>query len=321
MSSLSQKRKVFIILWKWDHLTHVNANTFRKREFEDYADDIHKAKDKGFYDECSVQGSNQCPDALLVRASIYNDNEQTKKLFLALIGKYSNKDSEVLLLLHRANFYEKHDMEQIIHAFRNFQIKCFLFSDGRDYIYYMTRKAGLLDDSGKFFGGRDPDTGEYIEVCDSITNTVKQPYFDRTWSFYRYESNRIVLALRKEMYDVWMEFLLPNSPDLISVSDLKAHLGHLPDRLLEKRISNFLGKSNGLDGEIEQLENKDGVSYFFDDDLANILKRNDNTKAADAYEKIQALLDRILYGEEAFVSKDDLRTLSGRFDEIVGEIF
>ncbi len=340
---MGNRQQILIVLWKWENLNGgVNARIFREKKLEKHVGQIDLGRGK-YFEEYPVEHSELCPHAKFVQANIYKDDEQTDRLFFALLERYISPESEVLVFLHRAHFYDEKDVAEIRAKFGKNNLKCFLFADGRDYIYYNTQKSGLLNDTGGFFIQRDLDTDEYIETFDEDRKIIKQPYFDRVWTYYRHEFQSKTFELKEELFNCWFELLLPGQSDMISVDDIEGRLKQLPycNRNLLYRIKSFLGhykttrhleakaiepqenfKSKNEVREVEKLERKEGKSYLFDDDIANLAieKERDRPLVIEAYEETGRVLQQILFSSETHVSKNTLRDLANRFNLLVQSI-
>jgi hypothetical protein len=328
------KKKLMIVLWKWDGLKHVNSTVFSAKELEHLSQNIEKGK-AVFYQEYLVESSRLCPEATFLAVSIYNE-PATRNLLYVLLDHYVSKDQEIILLLHRANFYEDRDIESIRRRYRGKIQKCFLFADGRDYIYYKTEKSGLLDDTGRFFVGRDPDT--QVKVITFEDGVVKQPYFDRAWYYYSIEFEIKVFQLKEELFDVWFPFLLPYGDEQISKKALLDALDGSKDRLLLYRLKSFLGyyeqskieKKNFEDSRhlkkerdaIEDLEYKEKKSYDFDDCIVN-LKQEESSQpfVAGAYRDARMLIEHTLFKDIHHpVKKEVLRNIADKLNHLVSVI-
>lgn len=330
-------QQIMIVLWKWENLGGgVNAKLFREKKYEKHLNDITLGRGH-YYEEYAVEPSALCPAPCFVQTSIYKDDTNTENLLFALLTKYVSPKNEVLLFLHRAHSYSDNDVKAILSKFGKNKIKCFLFADGRDYLYYDTQKSGLLDDDGNFFIQRDEDTDEYIETFDEELMVVKQPYFDRVWSHYREEFQKKVFELKEEIFNCWFNLLLPDEPDQIAKNKLTDQLNEDSNRVLMFRINSFLGhyKINASKNEnygpteqynikkelkrIEQLERLEGKSYLFDDAIANlkIEKKRGRPLVIETYSEITALMEQILFTPKFPVTKSTLRELADKLNLLV----
>lgn len=346
MKKESSKQQLIIVLWKWDNLTKVNANSLSKEEFEMHIANITQGRGV-YYEELTVENSPICKNPLFVQVNIYNDNEQTHKLFLAVLQQYIQPGNEVLLFLHRANFYGEKEVSELRKSFEGSSLKCFLFSDARDYIYYSTKNSGLLNETGGFYAQRDISSGEFTRTFDRKTKSVKQPYFDRVWLYYREEFQTKVFMLKQELFDAWFPLMLPDQPGKIDKSQLLALLSQNKDRLLIERVNSFIGRFHQEDqypdgtyeansevtndGKLEKinavntalnkiahLERHDGQSYLFDDFVANFQYEADSSTTISVfYLSIRASLIEFLSNGDGLVSKAAMRSLAQQFNNLI----
>jgi|GEM_PF-3349728 len=330
------REQIIIVNWRWEDFDDgVNAIIFREKSYQRHLANIEEGKGK-YYQEFAVEYSETCPNGKFVSMNIYND-KITDDLFFTILSKYIKDDNEVLLFLHRMHHYKESDVANILEKFRGQNLKCFLIADGRDYIYYYAQKSGLLDDTGSFFYNIDRNTGEFVKTFDQELKMVKQPYFDRVWSHYQYELQNKIFELKEELFACWLDLLLPDQPEEISVLDLQAHLKQVPGRALSSRVDNFLAASKkasttrspidprllkkGVNekDEIKQLEQMEGKSYFFDDVVANInfYEADDPYSEVQLYKDTCDALDAILSGEKHYVTQTDLMELAEKFNQMV----
>ena len=330
------ERKIIIVNWKWKIFQdrHINADALSKEEFHEFSVDIDKGKGI-FFDEYAVEPSYLCPNALLVATSIYNEGPQTKSLLYALIDKYAKDGNQVMIFLHRSNFFEDPDLQELMDRYKNRIAKCFLFAFGRDYIYYSTQRSGFLNDTGGFFRGRDPISKEKVLTFDPIEQQVMQPFFDRVWQYYQTEFEIKILNLKESVFDCFLPLLLPDSPMQISRHQLFEALRDKESEGLLLRIKSFLGKYDLLDQikdfekkyaleeelrVISKLEKEHRESYVFDDCILNLEHEEQNGKhlVKEVYDQTKEQLDRLLFktAKKNF-KKQDLHQLSASMEELI----
>ncbi|HMQ46723.1 MAG TPA: hypothetical protein PKA00_07910 [Saprospiraceae bacterium] len=338
----TEGKKILIINWKWKLFEnrHVNENVLKEAEFDYYTQHIAEGKGK-FYEEYQVEKSSLCPDALLVATSIYKVNGQTERLLHALIQQYAKPENRVMLFLHRSNNYEDKDVQSILSHFKDRLAKCFLFAFGRDYIYYTTRRSGLLNDTGGFFMGRDPVTDEKVVIYDEENKLVKQPYFDRVWQYYETEFETKILNLKEELMDCWLPFMLPGKPENIEAQALLGAIEKSDQedkRAMMYRLRSFLVYYNQLDyldpeqdfdlkNELEKeletlkaLEKKHQESFLFDDCIANLENDAQNGKALvkEIYDECKEKLNFIINGETSQTfSQEEVNAMANTLEELV----
>lgn len=331
------EQKVMIINWKWLQNKHINATLLQQEDIKPFTDPIKKGEGI-FYRKYKVEPSELCPDALVIAVSIYKDNEETQHLLNNIIDRYAKPHAKVMVFLHRSNYYEDDDVEYLLNHFKGRISKCFLFGDGRDYIYFKTQRAGFLDDLGGFEKRRDKITGEKIITFDEETQQVKQPYFDRVWQYYESEFETKIVELKEELFDQWLPFLLPHQSYKINREQLLNAIHYAEDRCLFFRIKSFVGKydeikkldakddfdkMNDLKKEldaIKKLEQKEKTSYIFDDCRVNLEyeQKNGRELVATVYHEVVEKLDHLLFKNNGNVfSKDDVRALSQKMEILI----
>lgn len=339
---MEAEQQIMIVNWRWNVFKGgINEKIFREKNLDKYLGNITAPEHEKYYRELDVEYSSQCPHGKFVMTDIYADGEKTQQLFFALLAHYISPENKVLLFLHRGHFYDEADVSAIRKQFGKFDVKCFLVADGRDFIYYNTKRSGLLNESGDFFIQRDQETDEFIETYDEKTQTVKQPYFDRVWSYYQEEFQSKVFILKEELFDRWFELLLPDKEDRIEIDDLKELLHRKPERNLLFRIKSFLGyyknRSIGKGNKdpeqsflstisltkerlaVERQEETDGRSYLFDDAIENLAieKERERPLLVEAYNDAKLLIEYILFGSETYTSKSELRQLAEKLNLLV----
>lgn len=335
---MEKKRQILIILWKWSNLGEgVNGPVFKKRKLETHFNNIQLGKEgkHKYFNELAVEHSEQCPNAVLVQVNIYKDNADTERLLHRILEEYVDPKNEILFLLHRAHQFNENGVQSIISSFGNNNIKCFLFADGRDFIYYNTQKSGLLNDVGGFFIQRDEWTGEYVETFNETTQKVNQPFFDRVWIHYHDEFQKKVFELKEELFSSWIELLLPGQPEVIDSEILLEKLQRWPERALKFRVKSFLGAYKVLNDKktvtdpvkkgvlleelkkVEKLEKFEGKSYLFDAALATIDAKQ-HAFIKEKYNNASSLLANLLFdGRKKPITKEDLKNLQEKFNELI----
>lgn len=331
--------QIMFIVWKWVDLEVINEKSLEKGKLSEYLGDIQNNK-TSFYKEYKVEKGTLDLDAKVVSTFIYNTKE-TRVLLYALLEKYAVNDNEVMVFLHRGDFYKEQDVDDLLSHFRDRVYNCYLFADGRDYIYHKTQKSGFLDDAGGFRNGIDRETGEGIQTFDTETQKVKQPYFDRVWEYYKIEFEIKVFQLKEELFDCWFPFLLPNYPEKISLKKLIDTINTQNDRMLWLRLKSFANQFNQeinklnevLDAEkidsleeekkaLEKFEKKQKISYFFDDCINNLNhhRKEGHTFVADVYDEAKITLEKLLFEEETHdrvISKSEIRQLADQLNYLV----
>ena len=328
------KKKIMLIVWKWADLIHINEKIWKEKDFKPYFADVNKGHDK-FFKEYKVEPSILCHDASVVAVTIYNSGNLTRQLLHALIESYAKPENELVVLLHRSDFYKEEDVDALLDRFEYIS-NCFLFADGRDYIYYDTQKSGLLDHVGNFFVGFEANSTEKVETIKD--GEVQQPYFDRVWEYYQSEFETKVFQLKEELFTQWFPFLLPSYPEEISCIDLLNAIREADDRVLFFRLKSFtdqyaviknldkekhFDRFNELETEkkkIESFEKESGESFIFDDCIKNINhhKNNERDFVANSYKEVCDSLNKILFDNtQKSISKTEIRNLAHQFNYLV----
>lgn len=329
-----QQRKIMIIIWKWEQFYNkrVNDQLMDEKNFQPVIRSIKKGKGK-YYEEYSVEDSDYTKNALVVAASIYN-GQKTRKFLYKLIDLYTHEDHKVLLFLHRGNHYFKHDVETILED-KALIDKCFLFADGRDFIYYTTKCRGMLDDKGGFRNGRVDD--KKVRVFDRSEKMILQPYFDGVWNYYQMEFRQKIKGLYEDIFEVCSSFLIPQNSDQFQQSVLIKKINDSP-LCLAIRIKSFLGVYDDIDplgdyeewesaqDQLERLSNYEkthGQSFIFDDCRANLEQHDDKQKKniSKLYEKltkqIESIYPRKLNGKERTIDKSTILDLRPYFSKLI----
>ena len=326
------KKPVMVINWKWRELDHIHTKEKKGQNFHEPTDN----QKKELYKEYEVQPSNLYKNAKVIATAIYKDNDENKelaqKLLYAVIGDFVGEDNHLMVFLHRTNGYNEDDVEDLLNYFEGKVNKCFLFADGRDYIYYKTQKAGFLDDSGGFMRQRDIDTGIRVMTYDDVNKIVLQPYFDRVWNYYKGEFESKIFQLKEEIFDQWMPLLLPGKNNEIKQEQL-IKLIHEADNQLFYRMKSFLGKydketthANKKDETLQkeqeslrELEKERKVSYIFDDARQNLKydAKNGKPLVSNVYAEATEELEEILYGNKNKISATTIRKFAHTMEELI----
>jgi hypothetical protein len=323
-------KKIMIIVWKWTGLHHVHGSTLSDEEVNACLDDIHLGKASHFaheqkedaekhgkfFAEYKVTPSRLCPDAQVVPVSIYRvrpapDDPNPlwrKDLLFNVLDKYtSNEHDEVMLFLHRGNFYEEVDVREILQHYHGRISKCFLFAYGRDFLYYNTQQAGFLDDAGGLH--RKKDAASHAVVSTFEQGQIQQPFFDRVWQYYASEFETKVLFLKEDLLDAWFPLMVNAQQKSLRSEDLRHFVDQHTEKALLERVKSFLDKIP-LESEVNDfeerrqvqkerdrivaLEKEEGVSYIFDDFIGNL---EEDTLIYKAYRECKKQMEDLLFPE------------------------
>lgn len=262
-----------IIVWRWKPL--------RRQKF--------------WSDEIQVKG--QARDKVVRISESAADPQQ---IIYEKVEKY--QDAELFIFLHRnKDHFDNKDVKKILAYIKQSgwakdKVKCFLFSGGRDYIYYGTQNEGLLDQHGNFMVDRDYRIIEngvtrYEEVSVIEKNELLQEWevlpkhFNKVWRYYQHEFKKKIFDLHIELQSFLTEISASNK----NLESLPGNywLEKLKERkLLLYRLRSFLDAYNkseldrlepGLKKrrtkELEKLKEQEsvrGISYVFDDCTTNL---------------------------------------------------
>ena len=308
MTNYSDNQRTMFILWRWKAL-HQNLD----------------------FDEVPISKS---PNDKIIRI-----NKDNIEVGISLICELAKKEKGTLFIfLHRNHGLNEKHVEIILsrlekQGLKGQIIKCFLFSDGRDYIYYKTQREGLLDGIGGFFEGfyrLDQDgkrKKEFISVLEDDKKHVKYAHFNRTWKYY---SNEFFEKINTLFIDLMAEFtFFQNGMDndkTISSQSWKEELEQLDkveNKFLLYRLKSFLGLydlnddgKKDLEAELNALstfEKKEEVSYVFDDVGSNLGKHHNDDVGTD-YKSLQSLLLPIFTEVETNFS---LKTIRDHFETLL----
>ena len=276
---IQEAKRVMIIVWSWQELTNRNPPV----------------------DTYPVQETNE---DLIIRINQPN-SEATLQLITDWIMKLA-PEAKIFVFLHRGHGFVDTSIRHLIRmAGRNSRsedlIKCFLFSGGRDFIYYDTYSIGLLDQFEDFMEDDDYEYfeegqhGEYCQksgrVCVFEYNKVLQRneiiphYFNVVWQHYEFEYTKKIKELRLDLLSYLTE-IPANGQNTASLSAKNWFYKIRSNELLSLRMNSFLGLYNAsmmepLDKEnrkkreeeldaLKEYEEDAQTSYVFDDCNANI---------------------------------------------------
>jgi len=323
--------KIMIINWRWGDLEALHTeDSIQYKELEQLP--IEQLEGR-YYKEYPVEPSELCKNAKVVTTAIYNEDKTlSKPLFHKIIDHHTNEGSQVMVFLHRTNHYEEEDVEELLNDFDGRVSKCFLFADGRDYLYYKTQKSGFLDDAGGFMNQRDRDTEIRVKTFDQEKG-VLQPYFDRVWTYYEGEFESKIFQLKEEIFDQWLPILMPRQPQQIEQEKLLEALKGAK-HLLYLRVKSFLGfydelyakregkPDNALQNELDKirdLEKQRKVSYIFDDARQNLRYDSKYGKplVSSVYEEAIEALKAILFKDRAAIPVVEIREFARTMEDLI----
>ena len=250
-------KKIMIIIWRWKGLIKVNKNYIEKPKNQSLLNNI-KQNHPRIYDVWNVEPSQNTKIAKVIRASIIN-TEETQPLLKQLIDLEATDDCKIFLFLHRNNFYTQKDVKTLLQKYPLLD-KCFLFGDGRDFIYYKTKNEGLLDGAGKF----------KIGIVFPSEQIIKQPHFDNVWQYYSLEFKQKLQDLNEAIQAYCMGLTTPSYGEFITKQTfinflkqkptlyyrIKSFLNIYPSR---KEINQYLFKKEGGEDILNSFNSMDSL--------------------------------------------------------------
>lgn len=273
---MNQPRRIALIVWRWKDLQPLAITQADLANFP--ADDPASWKGVRF-DEYRVAVRRDPPQQhrltadLVVRIHIAKDaGPHAAPLLRTLAAWYQQESaSDIYVFLHRNDGFDGRSVSQLYEE--PGVNKCFLFSDGHDYLYFSTQEAGLLGDNGRFFVQRATDRRPGVQVADNKSRLVFKIYFDRTWAYYSSEYDTKLLELKEDLLDYYLLKL----DDLDSTVTLDYWRQLLQaDHNLYLRIKSLVTDHRLSPREIDHLralEKKRQKSYTFDDFRSYIEQR------------------------------------------------
>ena len=253
-------KRTIIILWKWEDLENQPNIDL---DFE-------------------VLGR---PNDRIVRINQLNAPSTLKTLEELIASK--SIDGDVLVLLHRDHQFGQPEIEALNQFAKSLStnqvIRCYLFGEGADPIYFSYNEKGLLDDFGWFM-----DEPEYT-FLDKETNATKigeasvveqdsetgewkvlPKYFEEVWQTYLFKAKAYVFALREDVLSGFtpkIYFSVDAAMDQEGQFQLMERLQSFcssAELLANKSAKN--GKKSGINGEV------DHYSKFFLESGSDIRK-------------------------------------------------
>lgn len=318
MNTTKSLQRTMIILWKWQELLNRPLG----------------------YDEFVVAKSE---DDKIIRINIF-DIETVINLIVELVSKEKGK---VFIFLHRNHGLNETHVQLILERLQSFMntrtIKCFLFSNGRDFIYYYVKGEGLLDGIGYFAEGDyefiDKNGDEYEEEVSVLEYEgeddrkrllgVKYQHFHRTWKYYDNEFYDKIKSLGVDL----MCALTFNAPKEQTGKEWYQYLSQLNtknDKLVWYRLKSLLGlyifsddidvvDKQFLEKELNMLsayEKTTEISFSFDDVRVNLGEHHQDGVDKN-YFTLCKIFDNIIKKNDAIIS---ITMLRDSFDNLLKAI-
>ena len=218
-----EQKKTMIIVWKWE-------------DIEDSGLDLNFPVFRRSLDR-------------IIRINQINSTSNSLTL-KSTINECINDGHKVLVFLHRDHHYEKSDVWNIYHSFKEVsnsgRLRVELFGGGEGILYFSYQQKGLLDDFGWFmdepefsFQYKDADgrVTEEIGKASVVTKNTDTdewavlPYFfDLVWNHYWFDYKAKLIGLKQDLLLNFQSVLFePTSSD-----------NNVPlDPLLKKRLEYF----------------------------------------------------------------------------------
>lgn len=340
------KTLIMLINWRWRRMTSVNDKHFEVISEEEVLLTI-SSSNSNYFTVYDAQ-TNHANNAKVVATCIYK-GEKTNQLLLKITEHLYNKyvNAKIYVFMHRGHHHTHEDVQDLLDKSEGKIEKCFLFSEGRDFIYYPTQNKGLLNDAGGFWR----QDGVNVLGLDEETKkiTIQQPYFDNVWHYYDHEFRKKICELKQVFFDICMPLTFPSQPTKIAYKQFIENFmegAKKQNKELCLRLRSFLGVYDNLrrktpkksiefdeyvelKKEWERLENfekNNNRSYILDDCSANlehIMPNNPSDKrASDCYlalqEKIQPLFcPNTSKPSPTFVTQGDLQNIRMLFRKLL----
>jgi hypothetical protein len=273
---MTQQKRLMFIVWNWREINKtlnevvqwngepLGARAWKDKAYDEYDIAIKSSEGNVEYNEHGCK---------IIRIGIrYGEGDGMLPYILKIIDAYKGNDQKIFLFLHRSDGFTPTDVQT---AVRSKHInKCFLFSNGRDFIYYNTQNIGLLGTgptAGLFYYQQAGNGKMEVKVADKQKKIVFQPFFDRVWHYYEHEFETKITEIRSDiLYYLWLE-AFPDD-EIWPFTRLKALLQK--NEMLYLRVKNLLDKEYELTkAEHDRLvdwEIKQEKSFVFDDCRKNI---------------------------------------------------
>jgi hypothetical protein len=263
---MQQLTRTMIILWRW--------NDLNKNQPIDITNIVKSTTDK------------------IIR--IKKPKAEKGTLLIIKEAKKALKNGDAFIFLHRDDGYESKDVNHIIGLLQGFNnghlIKCFLFGDNRDYIYFDTQDEGLLNQTGGFMNDVDyfkihiKNGKEVIEYLDAVVvekndttgkEEVKLEHFDRVWLYYQGEFHKKINELLVDFISEFVDLkdsrnnyeLIPNATWRKRIEQCETD----DKQYLNLRIKSFLEiLEPDKEDILKAFEIKEETSFVFDDCQGNL---------------------------------------------------
>ena len=341
---MKEETLIMIINWRWRgtyNVPPVNDKCLGEFTNEQINADISTPTNQYFITYNA--NTNYAKEAKVVATNIYS-GQKTNQIFTKIVDYlYKTYTNPVIyLLLHRGHYHSYQEAETLLQINKGKVKKCFLFSDGRDFIYHGTHHKGFLNDAGGFW--RQDGVSVVEKDKETKEKTLLSPYFDNVWHYYDHEFRKKICELKQDILDVCMHYTFPNRPDSVPHKEFMQHFKdgcNKQGKHLCLRIKSFLGEYDNIKEPekksdfkayrtitdeceaLEKFEKETKRSYIFDDCNANMehIQPNDDKdrRASEGYKALREKM-RSLFSLNAppfTVSKDDIRGVRDLFRNLL----
>lgn len=319
-------KRVMIIVWKWKALTGINPPK-----------DIYP-----------IRGTDK---DIIIRINQFNSIDTRKRIIE--IMKSQDEGARIFVFLHRRHRFDDDDVTCLLKMAKEVGkkenlFKCFLFSDGRDFIYYQTHSIGLLGQFGDFMKERDYDYQEEDEygemqertreVCVYEYNEVLQKneilprYFNVVWNYYSFEFTKKIKELRVDLLshltilpankentkeisaEIWLEKITSNKYLNLRLRSFLNMYAHSTIKELDPKYKNI--RTAELN-KLKRYERKENNSYVFDDCNANLTFDG----ARRTYKDIYATFCPVFTKEEIDITKSiNLIAINQQLEKLIKQL-
>lgn len=334
---MTQTKRLMFIAWNWQTV----PNTLNEVvEWNRHPLGVSEWKDKAF-DEFELAAREQDgtiklnhDGCKLIRIRI-KDGEVMNMLdyILQIVNAYAAEEQKTFLFLHQSDGFTPDDVQT---ALENKHVdKCFLFGNGRDFIYHGPKNIGILGEGRGFhYQAAEPGQPEII-VADESTHhkVVFQFYFNTVWYYYEHEFYTKILEIRTDLlYFLWAN-AYPDDQNWTSAQFQQLFKEEEPtngsqpkrysrNRMLYLRIKNLLDDEYGLtQEERDQLMEWEMVQqkpFVFDDCRESIEKL---TGVNTEYQVLHDLLLELFVEQSPQIIQKNVRShllqLSDTFDSLL----
>ncbi len=274
----SKKKKIAVIVWKWQELkerelTSTGLADYHSNKLTDWIEkhlQTYEVVKKRTGGKEPIKTGNQ---VVCVRTTRGIAGESLS--FLQDLADYYRREyptAEIYYFLHRTDGFSSSTINALYE--RDAVDKCFLFSDGQDFIYYPSQKMGLLHDGGYFHYEPASRNNPEVRVADEKNKWVYNAYFYPTWKYYTSEYYTKAIELREDLLDYYLTKIdqLDNEVPLYYFREVLE-----ADDDLKLRVRSLLDHPALNEDDLERLkslERQQQKSYSFDDLKAFVQKNN-----------------------------------------------